>query len=881
MKKLVIVLLVVGLFSTIAAANETYFKFKINSKTELDKLTRVISIDNVQDNWVWAYANDSELAEFRSLGYSYKALKHPGTLLPNVKMSTSVEKAKDWDSYPTYEAYVDMMYQFATDYPDLCEVYSIGSSVEGRELLVAKISDNVNQEEEEAEFFYTGTIHGDETTGYVLLLRLIDYLLQNYGTDDQVDNLVNNMEIYINPAANPDGTYAGGNSSVYGATRYNANGVDLNRNFPDPEDGDHPDGNSWQPETVAMMDFAEEHNFVMSANFHGGSEVVNYPWDTWPDLHADDDWYQMISHAYADAAQANSPSGYMDGFNDGITNGYQWYTVSGGRQDFMNYFHHCRETTIEISDTKLLPASQLPAHWNYNKDSMLEYMEATLQGIRGTVTNESGEPLDATITILNHDFDNSCVVTDPDLGDYYRPIAGGTYDLMYSAYGYIDQTIEGFSVPEDGIVEQYITLEAAETINVTGTITNADNGEPIENAMVELLETPLDPVYTNADGEYTLQEVLEGTYTFRVYAEGFTAITEDISVTAENNTVDFELFVSTADSFEDGFSPNWSFAGDLDWQITDQEAYDGLQSAQSGTITDDQTTELVAEVELSNGGELSFWYKVSSESGWDFLRFYVDGSLEEEWSGDIDWTEYTINVDAGMHTFSWSYEKDGSVNSGSDCGWIDYVSFPPMQTGIPGLLINPESLEVEMEVGVVNSESLEFTNEGDENINYELSASPQVDWLNIETTSGQIEPAETVEVYFNFDTTGMEAGQYTTTILVSDEFDNEMEIPVILDVIATANDENLPEIAALAQNYPNPFNPETTIKYNLGKNSKGTINIYNLKGRLIKTYNLQQKDGEVVWNGKDSHGNSVSSGIYFYKLETVTDSYMKKMILMK
>jgi outer membrane protein assembly factor BamB len=108
-----------------------------------------------------------------------------------------------------------------------------------------------------------------------------------------------------------------------------------------------------------------------------------------------------------------------------------------------------------------------------------------------------------------------------------------------------------------------------------------------------------------------------------------------------------------------------------------------------------------------------------------------------------------------------------------------------------------------------------------------------------------------------------------------------MEIPVILDVIATANDENLPEIAALAQNYPNPFNPETTIKYNLGKNSKGTINIYNLKGRLIKTYNLQQKDGEVVWNGKDSHGNSVSSGIYFYKLETVTDSYMKKMILMK
>jgi murein tripeptide amidase MpaA len=881
MKKLVIVLFIVMLFTAIWAANETYFKFRINSKTELDKLTHVISIDNVKDNWVWAYANDNELAEFRTLGYSYEVLKHPGKLLPNVKMSSSVEKAKDWDSYPTYEAYVDMMYQFATDYPDLCEVYSIGSSVEGRELLVAKISDNVSQEENEVEFFYTGTMHGDETTGYVLLLRLINYLLENYGTDDQVDNLVNNMEIYINPAANPDGTYAGGNSSVYGATRSNANGIDLNRNFPDPEDGEHPDGNSWQPETVAMMDFADEHNFVMSANFHGGAEVVNYPWDTWPDLHADDDWYQMVSHAYADAAQGNSPSGYMDGFNDGITNGYQWYTTNGNRQDHMNYFHHCRETTIEISDTKLLPASQLPAHWDYNKDSFFIYMEAALQGIQGTVTNESGESLEATITILDHDFDNSYVVTDPDVGDYYRPITAGTYDLIYSAYGYIDQTIEDLSVPGDGIVEQNIVLEAAETINITGTITDADNGEPIENAMVELLGIPVEPVYSNANGEYTLEDILEGTYTFSVYAEGYTGITEDISITAENNTVDFELFVSTADSFEGGFSPVWTFDGNLDWQITDQEAYDGLQSAQSGSITDEQTSELVAEVELSNGGDLSFWYKVSSESGYDYLRFYVDGSMEEEWSGEIDWTEYTINVDAGMHTFTWSYEKDYSVSGGSDCGWVDYVSFPPMQTGIPGLLINPEFLEVEMEVGAVSSESVEFTNEADEDINYELSVSPQVDWLSIETISGQIEPAETVEAYFNFDTTGLEDGQYTTTIVVNDEFDNEMEIPVTLEAVCTSNDENLPEVVSLAQNYPNPFNPQTSIKYSLGKNETGTLAIYNLKGRLVKTYDLKQGNDEIVWEGQDSHGNAVSSGIYFYKLETDTDSYMKKMILMK
>ena len=116
-----------------------------------------------------------------------------------------------------------MMYQFQTDYPELCQVVSIGQSVEGRELLFARISDNVGQDEGEAQFMYTGTIHGDETTGYILLLRLIDYLLTNYGTDPRITNMVNNLDIWINPAANPDGTYAGGNNTVYGATSENAN----------------------------------------------------------------------------------------------------------------------------------------------------------------------------------------------------------------------------------------------------------------------------------------------------------------------------------------------------------------------------------------------------------------------------------------------------------------------------------------------------------------------------------------------------------------------------------------------------------------------------------------------------------------------------------
>ena len=73
----------------------------------------------------------------------------------------------------------------------------------------------------------------------------------------------------------------------------------------------------------------------------------------------------------------------MTGYDDGITNGGAWYIINGGRQDYTNYYRWGREVTIEISDTKLIPAAQLPAHWNYNRKSFIKYMEAVLKGVNG------------------------------------------------------------------------------------------------------------------------------------------------------------------------------------------------------------------------------------------------------------------------------------------------------------------------------------------------------------------------------------------------------------------------------------------------------------------------------------------------------------------
>jgi len=379
---------------------EVYFSFNISERFEINSFTKIISIDDVKGTTVFAYANEEEFRKFLELKYDYKILPHPGTLI-NPKMSDDIDEITDWDSYPTYDAYVNMMNMFALTYPNLFQLVDAGTTIQGRKILFGKISDNVMVHEGEPQFMYSSSMHGDETTGYVLLLRLIDSLLTSYGNDARVTNLVNNLEIWINPLANPDGTYRSGNSTVNGATRYNANNVDLNRNFPDPADGPHPDGKAWQPETISMMNLGYANNFVISANFHGGAEVVNYPWDTWVRRHPDDNWFQYISHFYADTCQANSPSNYMIDFNDGITNGYDWYRITGGRQDFFTYFCFGREVTLEISDTKLVSPSLLPAHWNYNRKSLIKYMEHALHGIRGVVTDTVGTPLKAKITILS------------------------------------------------------------------------------------------------------------------------------------------------------------------------------------------------------------------------------------------------------------------------------------------------------------------------------------------------------------------------------------------------------------------------------------------------------------------------------------------------
>lgn len=122
---------------------------------------------------------------------------------------------------------------------------------------------------------------------------------------------------------------------------------------------------------------------------------------------------------------------------------------------------------------------------------------------------------------------------------------------------------------------------------------------------------------------------------------------------------------------------DWQFE-DSEWFITDAEQYEGDFSAQSAAIDHNSSSSFMIAYEAGAEASISFYKKVSSEGNYDFLRFYIDGQEQGAWSGEVDWSMEEYLVSEGLHTFTWTYSKDGSATGGSDAAWVDYIVFPPM-----------------------------------------------------------------------------------------------------------------------------------------------------------------------------------------------------------
>ncbi len=842
---------------------EVCFTFQAANESQFKEIAQFLSIGHKyvsnNDLLIEAYANEETFSKFLEYGLPYQVHKKDNELSFNPHKSGNSPEALSrpanpsavaawdttWDAYPKYSEYVAKMQYYATTYPTLCSLESIGTTQSGRDLWVLKITDNITINEGEPEFFYTSTMHGDELVGFPLMMRLIDYLLTNYTTDTEVSNLIDNLEIYINPNANPDASYrTSPTDEINNPIRANDSGQDLNRNYPDDVAGLHDSG-VYEDETIAFMNYASSKNFVLSANMHGGVELVNYPYDNAlvsQYTHADGDYFEYIGIEYATHAQTNSPSGYMTVDYDssiypspGVTHGASWYQVYGGRQDYMGYYHNDKEITIELSDVKWVNGANLPSHWNYNKQAFLDFMKQATYGIQGFITDESGNPVVARVEIIGHDKLNTFRMSESGLGEYQKLLKGGTYNVTYSAPGYVSQTIS-VSVTDNTTTTQDVTLVAT-TLNPaaandqlcdSGSVTLNASGTGTLNWYEN--EDDLSPTFTGTS--FTTSTLTSTTSYFveDVVAKANVGNTNSSSSGANHTTTGrYLIFDCTESVLLEQVTVNAQSAGEIEIELQNN----------TGEVLD-------ASVVFVNAGiqaiDLNFQIPVANDLRLVGKNFSTGGLYRNNAGVSYPYTNGSISIknsSAGADYYYFFYDwKIGSIKSARE---------EVVVTIIP----SPEANFTHN----VNNNEVTFTNISNNATSYS--------WDFGDTIGSSTEP----NPVYAFASAGTYNVELTSTNVVCG--DDIIVIPVTIATLGIDEENITGDVVA----YPNPFNNSLIVKLPSNISNNIDITVYDLRGRKINnSYSIN--DTELVINNL----SILSKGTYVLK---ITDNSYGKTVIKK
>lgn len=367
----------------------------------------------------------------------------------------------------------------------------------------------------------------------------------------------------------------------------------------------------------------------------------------------------------------------------------------------------------------------------------------------------------------------------------------------------------------------------------------------------------------------------------------------------------------------------WEFEGGADWMVVEDDPYEGDFTSVSGDINDNATTAMMVTVDVSTDDMISFYYKVSSESNYDYLKFYIDDMMQEEWSGDVPWTQASFDVSAGTHTFKWEYFKDYSVSTGADCAWVDFIVFPPLAGAAPlGVVASasPEDIcegentqlyayavgglgtytyEWQPETGLddptianpmatpaVSTTYYVIVSDEDGTVtdNVQVTVNPQPDQPNI-TQSGinLVSSATNGNQWYDSDGPIAGANSQTYAPTATDDY------YVIVTSAAGCESEpaepyyfiytGLIEIAEgqHVNVYPNPFKDEFTLDYSLLSSSEVKITIFNTFGQVMTV--IADEDDKMAGNHRiNFNTDRFETGIYYLKIETADYSLIKRII---
>ncbi len=447
-----------------------------------------------------------------------------------------------------------------------------------------------------------------------------------------------------------------------------------------------------------------------------------------------------------------------------------------------------------------------------------------------------------------------------------------------------------------GLVVDDGGLDPGETADLIATFKNS-GGAGANNININMSTT--DP-YITINESYALLDVLnsggsaQAVFNVTAAEDVPLAYVAEISfeIEADNDYYATDNSYITCGLLYEGFESGnfnsfpWAFSGNAFWLIDNGVTYEGSYSAKSGDIGDDEYSAMELELYVLSDGDISFYKKVSSENNYDYLHFYINGMEKDAWAGEQGWGQVSFPISAGLNTFKWSFEKDYSVSSGSDCAWVDNIIIPPYGDQFPQLSVDPENFMIDLDTNIVYLDSILLINQGSGPIIYEINATDllgnTIDWISIENTNGGLNPDQELYTNVSFDATNLEEGLYEGFLNVTDHMSNVYEIPFTLnlDISVGVDEQNL-----IVNNkcIPNPFSNATQIYFSLKQSVNTTVDIFNAQGTkvnsLLPSTKLLKGNNRVSWDGKNDGGSKVPNGLYYYRIMAENSIITGKVLL--
>ncbi len=472
-----------------------------------------------------------------------------------------------------------------------------------------------------------------------------------------------------------------------------------------------------------------------------------------------------------------------------------------------------------------------------------------LPKITGKVTDiETGLPIVKAFVIAFRveriDLDQKIVRTSSDGSYLIENLKPGNYFVAGYAFGYQTSLYpDTLRITEsDSLSGIDFQLTPKPNGKVMGTVTDTQNGQPIYKAKVFLRKIKSCEKYktsTDPNGNYLLERVIEGDYITKVKAKGYKNFKSPDTI----HVLDQQTSVANFQLEKKPRKHSGIMAGIVKDEVTQLPLEDAI---------------LIAIEENKSDQSLPVEIAFTDENG-----YFIFDDLPE----------------TGFKLFAWTDEYIGEFYPNSSLFETATIVVPD-ETNL-NIALSP-SVSAPLSIGGTISEN---SIPEDFAVIYALTPDGQV----VGSTFTEFEGFFTLE--------NLPPGDYSF-MATSDDGSVEHKPPVHIDFrhicgidinlgrldVKPESKTNLPRKLTLAQNYPNPFNPETFIEYSLSKSSFVRLTIYNIVGQKIKTLvNKYEEVGDkkIIWNGTDANGNSVATGIYFYRLETDQGAITRRMVLIK